>query len=153
MSTVRLVCVSTQARYLPAIMRYEEVDGRKHLRTKFPAMRLEAGGVASVPKPYWDACLEHAAVKKMLDGGVLRVDPKAADMAEASKASESKRGAKDKPVESLLGLPIAKAKPYVVAEEDIAQLMKWRNADNRQGMFDAIDSRIDELSDAEFSDG
>lgn len=52
------------------------------------------------------------------------------------------------PLETLRGVPIAKAGPLIERETDLDRLDRWREADKRAGIHSLIDGRLDTLLDS-----
>ena len=97
-------------------------------------------GTNSVPAALWAEAKKHPAVKLMIDDRTLVTDASAAELSEGTHTPSNLDGLRD--------MTIPKAMPYIDAAEDVAQLERWRNADKRSGILEAIDARLETLREA-----
>ncbi len=128
--------------WLPAIIVRDKDGNRTNIsHPKF----LLSHGSNQVPKPYWDKVSAMDQVQLMLDTEqIVEGAPAKKRAAAAATSPDAARG--------LVDLTIANAGPFIEASSDPEELARWRNADRRAGIHNAIDERMSFLMSEDADD-
>lgn len=98
--------------------------------------RFMRPGTHTIPEAHWDAVKNHAAVRAWLKSGRL---VEGAAVAEPPEPPD--------PLSALRDMTVSEAQPHIDASSNRDELARWRNADRRKGIHEAIDDRLAELDD------
>ena len=98
-------------------------------------------GANRIRKKRWEQSLSHPTIKVHIEVGTLKVNASQAEVSEHTHTPD--------PITGLNALSIEKARPWILASEDLDQLAKWRTVESkakgRSGVLELIDGRTEAL--------